>query len=160
MKTETAAAAAALLHRQRVAALGTLHEGAPAVSMVPYSIHGDPFALVILVSSLSAHTHDMRAQPRVGVLVTETEREGAPAHALARVSVEALARAVPANDPMHAAAHASYVARFPDMAMLFELGDFALFALEPRAVRVVLGFAQAHSITPETLARAVAATAG
>jgi hypothetical protein len=45
------------------------------------------------------------------------------------------------------------------MTMLFDLGDFALFALEPVAVRAVLGFARAHSLTPDTLARAVRAGA-
>jgi len=160
MKSETAVAAAALLRQQRVAALGTIHEGIPGVSMVPYAIHGDPFALVIFVSSLSAHTKDMRTQPRVGLLVVEAEREGAPVHALARVSFEAVARPLTADDPMYATARAVYVARFPDMAMLFDLGDFTLFALTPQAVRVVLGFAQAHSLTPETLTRAVAEAMG
>jgi putative heme iron utilization protein len=41
--------------------------------------------------------------------------------------------------------------------MLFELGDFELFAIEPVAVRAVMGFAQAHSLTPATLAGATLA---
>ena len=48
--------------------------------------------------------------------------------------------------------------RFPDMAMLFGLGDFTLFAIEPTAVRAVTGFAQAHSLTPAALGRALVAT--
>jgi len=32
----------------------------------------------------------------------------------------------------------------------FELGDFTLFAIAPAAVRVIAGFAQAASITPES----------
>jgi hypothetical protein len=98
----------------------------------------------------------MRAQPKIGVLVAEAERQGAPVHALARVSLEASARVLAVDDPIYASARASYVARFPDMAMLLDLGDFKLYALAPCAVRVVLGFAQAHSLTPETLASAVA----
>jgi putative heme iron utilization protein len=53
-------------------------------------------------------------------------------------------------------AHAAYAARFPDMTGLFELGDFRLFAIEPQAVRVVLGFAQAASLEPATVAAALA----
>jgi len=41
------------------------------------------------------------------------------------------------------------------MTGLFELGDFGLFAIEPRAVRVVLGFAQAATLEPATLAAAL-----
>lgn len=157
MKTEAAAVAGALVRRRRVAALGTLHAGATAVSMVPYAIRPDPFALIILVSALSSHTNDMLAQPRVGMLVTEAEREGVPVHTLARVALDADARPVPEDSAEYAAARASYVARFPDMAMLFELDDFTLFACAPRAVRAVLGFAQAHSLSPDTFARAVLA---
>jgi putative heme iron utilization protein len=43
------------------------------------------------------------------------------------------------------------------MTGLFGLGDFRLFAIEPESVRVVLGFAQATSLTPATLAAALAA---
>jgi len=127
--------------------------------MVPYAIRSDPFALIVLVSTLSAHTKDMLAQPQVGLLVLEAEREGVPAHTLARVSLEAVAQPLAADDPGYAAARASYRARFPDMAMLFDLGDFTLFALTPRAIRAVLGFAQAHSLTPDAFARAVVAAA-
>ena len=160
MKTEAATVAGALVRQRRVAALGTIHAGAPAVSMVPYAIRSGPFALIILVSALSAHTKDMLDQPQVAVLVTEPEREGTPAHTLARVSLEAIARPLAADDPGYGAARAGYGARFPDMAMLFELGDFTLFALTPRAVRAVLGFARAHSLAPDALARAVVEAAG
>jgi putative heme iron utilization protein len=59
------------------------------------------------------------------------------------------------DNPRHAAARAAYSARFPDMVGLFELGDFMLFAIVPTAVRVVMGFAQAASITAEALAESV-----
>jgi hypothetical protein len=41
------------------------------------------------------------------------------------------------------------------MTGLFALADFALFAIEPVAVRVVAGFAQAASITPQRLESAL-----
>ncbi|MEP7180706.1 MAG: pyridoxamine 5'-phosphate oxidase family protein [Betaproteobacteria bacterium] len=159
MKEEAAVRAASLLHRCRAATLGVLHDGAPGLSMVPYAIHPDPFALIILVSALAAHTQDMDREPRVGLLVMDPERDDTPAHTLARVAIEATVQRLAADDARYATARAAYTARFPDMTMLFELGDFALFALEPVAVRAVLGFASAHSLTPETLARAVRAGA-
>jgi putative heme iron utilization protein len=155
-KDEAAARAAALLRRCTVASLGTLHEGAPSVTMVPYAFLAEPFAFLVLVSGLSAHTRDMLADPRVGLMVLEPEGGATPSHALARVSIQGTARALDRDDPGYGAAHAAYAARFPDMTGLFGLGDFRLVAVEPRAVRVVLGFAQAASLEPATLGRALA----
>ncbi len=154
-KSEAARRAAQLIRTQRILSLGTLHEGAPSVTMAPFALAADPFALIVLVSGLASHTKDMLAEPRVGILVAEPEREAAPVHALARVAMQATAHLVPESEPGYDAMRAAYVARFPDMEMLFTLGDFGLFALEPTAVRVVAGFAQAASITPEALALAV-----
>jgi len=154
MKAEVAARAAELLGRCKAAALGTLHDGAPAVSMVPYAIVHEPFALVVLVSTLAAHTRDLLADPRVGLMIMEPEGATAGTHALARVSIQGEARPLPPGSPRYDVARAAYVARFPDMAMLFDLGDFALVAIEPVAVRAVTGFAQAQSLSPGTLAAA------
>ena len=60
-KDDAAARAAALLRRCTVAALGTLHDGAPSVTMTPYALAADRFAFLLLVSGLAAHTRDMRA---------------------------------------------------------------------------------------------------
>jgi putative heme iron utilization protein len=157
MKARAAEDAAGLLRRSRVAALGTLHDGAPSVTLAPFALVDAPLALAVLVSALASHTKDMQADARVGVLVAEPEAHGAPVHALARVAIRGLARPLAVADPVHDAARHAYAARFPDMQALFSLGDFSLFAIEPRAVRVVAGFAQAASITPEALAAALAA---
>jgi putative heme iron utilization protein len=156
MKQETARRAAELVRQCRVATLGTLHDNAPLVSMVPFAVLQAPFAFIVLVSGLSAHTRDMLADPRVSLLVMEPEVAGAPVHALARISVSGEARPIRPDDPSFVAARAAYAARFPDMTGLFELGDFGLFAIRPVAVRVVAGFAQAHTIEPDTLAQALA----
>jgi putative heme iron utilization protein len=89
------------------------------------------------------------------VLVAEPEPDGAPVHALARVAIAGHARALTSGDPMHAPARRAYEVRFPEMTGLFSLADFTLFAIEPSTVRVVSGFAQAASITPQTLASAL-----
>ena len=156
MKDEAAARAAALLRRCTVASLGTSHDGAPSVTMTPYALSTAPFAFLLLVSGLSAHTRDMLADPRVGLMVQEPEGGATPSHALPRVSVRGRARPLGRDEPGYPAAHAAYAARFPEMTGLFQLGDFRLFAVEPSAVRIVLGFAQAASVEPATLAAAVA----
>jgi putative heme iron utilization protein len=155
MKEEAAARGAALVARVRTASLGTLQAGAPSVTMVPYALLREPFAFVVLVSGLASHTRDMLADARVALLVVEPEGGAAPPHALARVAVQGIAHAVDDGDPRYAACRSCYAQRFPDMTGLFELGDFRLFAIVPTAVRAVLGFAQAASVTPDALAAAV-----
>ena len=158
MSERAAERAADLLRCHRVAALGTLRDGAPSVTMTPYALLSDPLALIVLVSGLASHTSDMRADGRVGVLVSEPETDGLSVHTLARVSIRGNARPLWRDDPLHDAARAVYAARFPDMTELFALGDFALFAIEPATVRIVSGFAQAASITPRSLASAIGGT--
>jgi len=155
VKDEAADRAAGLVRRCRTAALGTLRGGAPSVSMVPYAIVADPFSFVILVSSLAAHTKDLQASGEVGLMIVEPEGGAQPPHTLARVSMRGKAAPIVQDDPRYPAARSAYAARFPDMTNLFYLRDFAFFAIAPTEVRVVTGFAQAASISPEALEHAV-----
>jgi hypothetical protein len=87
-----------LLDSQRVAAIGTLHDGEPFVSMVPFALlPGGRF--VVHVSGLAAHTQDMKGDPRVSLLVVAPHAPGERVHALARVTVRGgeagLPRALP-----------------------------------------------------------------
>jgi len=157
MKEQAAERAADLVRSCKVAALGTLRGGAPAVSMVPYAILPEPLAFLILVSTLSAHTKEMLADSRIGLMILEPERAAQPSHALARVSMQGHVAPIAPGDARHSAAVAAYRARFPDMAGLFELDDFSLFAIVPTEVRVISGFAQAASIAPASLAAALSA---
>ena len=67
----------------RVAALGTLQDGAPYVSLVPYALAADGRGLVIHVSRLAAHTQNMVREREVSVLVAEPDGPDKLAHALA-----------------------------------------------------------------------------
>ena len=146
----------ALVEGQEVAALGTLHDGEPFVSMVPFAQLPEGAGFVIHVSALAAHTRDMLETPSVSLMIADARREGVPAQALARITIQAEAMAIPADAPIHALAKRSYLARFPQSAQTFELADFALFAIRPRTARYVGGFAQARTLTAEALAKALA----
>jgi putative heme iron utilization protein len=152
LSPEHAAQLAALLSRRRTAALGTLHGGAPFVSMVPYAVLADGGAFVVHVSRLAAHTKDMLADARVSLLVMQPEGEGVDAQALARVTVQAQAAELPKGSAAERDGRGAYLARFPEAAPLTEFGDFSFFALRPVQARFVAGFAQAMSLTGETLA--------
>lgn len=144
-----------LLDEQTVASLATLHKGEPAVSMVPFVLHGD--ALLIHVSALATHTRDLQAHPRVGLLVVAEAQHGVPPQARPRLALQCDATLLPREGESYEAAKAAYLARFADAAITFELADFSIAVLRPVAVRLVAGFARAHSLVGEPLARWLAA---
>jgi heme iron utilization protein len=140
-----------LLQRQDIAALGTLHDGEPYVSMVPFALH--PGGFVIHVSQLAAHTKDMLANPAVSLLVIAPPEPDVPVRARPRVTIQGTATRCTENDPRHAEAKAAYLARFPQSAEMFTFADFSLFIIQPRLARFIAGFAQATSVGAEALSR-------
>ncbi len=147
-----------LLFTQQVAALGTLHAGEPYVSMVPFARLPGGTDFIIHVSQLAAHTTDMLAHPPVSLLVVAPPTPGVMAQELARITVQGEAVQLAAGTPGHAAARAAYLARFPQSAQMFGFADFSLFAIVPRSIRFVGGFARATTLSPETLARVLGET--
>jgi heme iron utilization protein len=152
MKPEHAQTLRDLVRTQQVAALGTLHAGQPYVSMVPFALLPGGVSFIIHVSQLAAHTNDMLAHPQVSLLVIAPPTHEVMAQELARITVQGEAVPLPAGTPEHAAAKVAYLARFPQTEMLFGFSDFSLFAVVPESIRFVGGFAQATTISPETLA--------
>ena len=141
-----------LLGTQRIASLGTLHNGEPYVSMVPFAVLPGGSGFVIHVSQLSAHTKDMLSSPQVSLLVVAPQRPEIPAQAVARITIQGDAMQYNDSVPGHAEAKLAYLSRFPQSSDMFTFSDFSLFAILPRSIRFVGGFAQAKTITPEVLA--------
>lgn len=142
-----------LLRQRLTAALGTLRDGAPFVSMVPFAIAADGSGFVVHVSKLAAHTRDMLSDTRVSLLVAEAEGGGKSPLALARVSLQGTARRMPSGSPDLSGCRAAYLARFPEAAQMFDFADFSIFLIRPVSVRFVAGFGEAHSLSAETLAQ-------
>jgi heme iron utilization protein len=76
---------------------------------------------------------------------------GVSPQALPRVALQADAVFLPRDGADHAAARTAYLARFPDAATTFELGDFSLVALQPVSARLVAGFGRAHALVGDAL---------
>ena len=153
MKPDQAEKLRVLLETQRIASLGTLHKGDPYVSMVPFALLPGGAGFVIHVSQLSAHTKDMLTSPQVSLLIVAPQRPEIPAQAVARMTIQGQAVPYAESVPGHAEARQAYLSRFPESAMMFDLPDFSLFAIRPRSIRFIGGFAQALSIRPEALAQ-------
>lgn len=137
----------ALLNARRVAALGTIgDDGAPFVSMVPFAIEQHLRCLVIHVSALASHTHNLQARAPVSLLVMQPEAPGEPVHALPRVTLQGRATVLERESPQWGACKEAYVARFPEAQPMTEFGDFMFVAIEVSSAHQVAGFGVARSM--------------
>jgi putative heme iron utilization protein len=147
----------ALLHAQRVGALGTLGpDGTPQVSMVPFALAPQAGCLVLHVSALAAHTRNLQTAPTVSLMVMQAEVAGEPVHALPRVSIDCTAELLEPEGPRWQALRAAYLARFPEAEPMTQLGDFRFVSLRPVAGRHVAGFGAARSVDNDEWARVLA----
>jgi putative heme iron utilization protein len=154
MNSEVTVVLRQLIHNRMIAALGTLHQRAPFVSMVTYAAARDG-SLILHVSRLAAHTQDMLDNPEVSLLITESAASGKMPQALARVTVQGRAEMLDRESEKHTDAREIYLSRFPDAAPLFEFLDFSIFVIEPVSARVIAGFGQAVTITADDFATAL-----
>ena len=156
MNRELTAVLQQLIRGRMIAALGTLHQGMPFVSMVPYAVARDG-SFILHVSRLAAHTRDMLDYPDVSLLITESEGSGKMPQALARVTVQGWAQMLDRDSENNTDAREVYLSRFPDAAPLFEFSDFNIFIIKPISARVIAGFGQAVTVTGEDFATALCA---
>jgi len=153
LDTPTATILRSLFTTNRIAALATLHDGLPFASMVPIAVASMAagLRLVTHVSRLAAHTRDMLQAPEVCLLLTAPESAAMP-QALPRVSIPAVAEFIPPEHAEYGALKAAYLAKHPQAAGLFQLGDFSIVAFTPLSARFVAGFGSAHTLAAEALA--------
>jgi putative heme iron utilization protein len=140
-----------LIRSTRIAALGTLHGGEPNLAMVAYAFAEDFSAFYIHVSRLGKHTADMETDPRVGLLIAETDDGRRDPQTLARVSLRGPAEIIPRDAPEYSPIRSLYLGRFPEAEQLFSMGDFNLWRITPKGGRFVAGFGRAFHLVPEAL---------
>jgi putative heme iron utilization protein len=142
---------AQIIRNTRIAALGTLRDGAPRVSMVTFVAAEDFSTFYIHVSRLAQHTVDMQKDKQVGFLIAETDDGRADPQTLARVSIRASAESIQNGEPGYTPLKELYLARFPEAEIVFKLADFNFWRIKPKGARFVAGFSKAYNITVETL---------
>ena len=156
MDAETQAQLVDLVRGRGLAALGTIIDGDPLVSMVLYAAADDLSALFIHVSRLARHTAGLPADSRVGLLIAEADRPGRNPLSMARVSIQGRAEPLDTGSAEFESARACYVAAHPSAAFNFTLGDFLLVRIRPRAARFVAGFGRIVDLDAESWARLTA----
>jgi hypothetical protein len=144
-----------LLRAAAAATLATTAEGQPFASLVTPGTAPDG-APLLLLSSLSEHTRQLRAEPRCALLVSGTPESVNPQTA-PRVTLTGLAELVPEEEVP--ALKARWLARHPYAAMYADFGDFALWRIRPGGALLVGGFARAHRIRLADLKPAAEAVA-
>jgi putative heme iron utilization protein len=138
-------AARRLLRAARAGTLATIDdEGAPFASLVTPAIAPDGTVLMLL-SSLAAHTRHLHARPDCAFMVTGAP-DGPNPQTCPRITLTG--RAAPAPDP---ALRRFWVEHHPYAAFYADFADFALWRLVPLAAHVVAGFARAARLSAAEL---------
>lgn len=141
---EIQAAWANLAEEVRTGVLLTLRMGRPFGSHVPYVFGKDWTRAYIHVSRLALHTEHLLRDPRVGLFVSEPDRQGKNPLALRRMNLQGEAALLNTGAPGYAEVKECYLARFPQSAMMFGFADFSLWELRLQDAHLVLGFGQAY----------------
>jgi heme iron utilization protein len=121
------------------ATLATQAAGQPFASLVTPATTGD-LSVLLLLSSLSEHTRQLRAEPRCALLFQGRAAEANP-QTVPRVTLTGLAAPVPETEVP--ALKARFLAKHPYAALYADFGDFALWRISPAAAQLVGGFARA-----------------
>ena len=141
---EVQAAWAKLTEEIRTGVLLTLRNGRPFGSHVPYVFGTDWTRAYIHLSRLALHTEHLLHDLRVGLFVSEPDRQGKNPLALRRMNLQGEASLLDVGAPGYLAVKERYLARFPQSAMMFGFADFALWELRLQDAHLVLGFGQAY----------------
>lgn len=131
--------ARALLRAAKAGTLATSTEGQPFASLVTPACAPD-LSVLLLLSSLSEHTRQLRTEPRCAVMVVG-DPDGLNPQTAPRLTV--VGRAEPVGDP---ALKARWVARHPYAAFYAGFTDFTLFRVALTGGHFIGGFASAYRL--------------
>jgi putative heme iron utilization protein len=144
-----------LIRAAASATLATQAGGQPFASLVTPAAAADG-APLLLLSSLSEHTRQLRAEPRCALLFIG-QAEAANPQTAPRVTLTGTAAEVPAAEVP--ALKARWLVKHPYAAIYAGFGDFALWRVAPGGALLVGGFARANRIRLDELMPAPAAVA-
>ena len=133
-----------LMRAQATAALGTLMEGAPYVSLVQVAFDADGSPLLLL-SRLAQHTRNLLSDPRVSLLFDGTTGLDDP---LTGPRLTVLGHVIACPDP---AALRRYVERHPSAQTYAGFSDFNLYKVTVARGHYVAGFGQIRWVGTEAL---------
>lgn len=134
-----------LVRGARYAAIGVLEPdtGFPFTSRVLTGTDTDG-APVILISSLSAHTTALTADPRASLLFGEPGKGDPLAHP--RITLRTRAVRIAREDQRHNELRTRFIRRHPKAALYADFPDFAFFRMSPESASLNGGFGKAYAL--------------
>ena len=156
MNTEDSALLASLIRKERLAHLGTLRAGAPMVSMTLYMPSKNFSAFYVHVSALAWHTQDLKGDGRCALSIAETDDGRPDPFTLMRVSIRGEAFNLPNDHREFSSLKKTWLSRFPEQAINFELADFSFWRIAPADARFVAGFGRIYNLSADALKNASA----
>src|SRR5512139_168012 len=139
-----------LVNGQRWAALATVDgSGQPIASMVGYVVSEDFDSVLLHLSRLATHTHNLLANPHASLVISDCDNGSGDPQLLMRASLQGRVEIIDRNDSLHETYRTRYLDKLPDSARLFDFCDFILFQLRIAEIRFVAGFGQAFTYRPE-----------
>lgn len=128
-----------LLYLGRIGSLSTLSRkqpGFPFGSVMPYGLH-DRGRPTFLISTMAMHTHNLQADPRASLLVTQQDVVGDPLGA-ARVTAVGNVLAIPEAEVPEA--RKLYLSRYADSKYWVDFEDFFFYRMDVVDLYYVGGF--------------------
>jgi len=141
-----------LLTSSRVLALALVVDQAPVIGLLPFAATPDSRGLVVHASQLARHSRGLLAGASFDVLIHEPVVEGVEALRVKRLTLRGEVLPLEPGTPVHDAARALYLMKFPEAEPVTTLGDFTFFLLRVQGGRLVTDFGAAANVTAETLA--------
>jgi hypothetical protein len=137
-----------LLTETRSLILGTTNpDGTPLTSYAPFIVN-EPRQFYIFTSQLAAHTANLQRTGQASAMLIEDEAATTQIFARQRVTFQCQVDLIPRDGAEGEGILAQYEARFGKMVgLLKSLPDFQIFKLQPHSGSLVVGFAQAYTLS-------------
>ena len=139
------------LAQRRVASLGAMLDGHPLVSLVLFDAAPDLSVFHIHISRLAQHAKALEQNPKVGLLIADEDGPSRNPQTLARLSIRGFAELVDPSSVAFEEARESYLKKYPQSRISFQLPDFFFVRIQPAAARLVTGFGGIHDFNGESL---------
>jgi putative heme iron utilization protein len=124
-------------------------DGSSLTSYAPFIVN-EQRQFTIFTSQLAAHTANLQRTGQASVMLIEDEAAATQIFARRRLTFQCRASLIPRDSDEGETVLAQYEARFGKMVgLLKSLPDFQLFQLQPQSGTLVIGFAQAYTLSGE-----------
>ena len=134
-----------LLHTTRVGMLATIGEAFPLASAVPFVSLQGWADLLVHISTLAAHTRNLLLDPRMSLLVMESDAPEKNPLALKRLILQGTANPIDPQSATYDRPARQFIERFPDAAVTMALADFQFWQLRIRTAQFIAGFGRAYT---------------